>query len=259
MNLEIVVSTLQDGIYELVFLPEFNYLVIHQVPDEKDNDKYYSLVKTLPKNVRYILSNTKGLSISRNIGLKNSIADYIWIMDDDVKISKENLEQIEMTIKNHPNVDMYVINHSHMIPPIKNKLSAFPSFKRINYLSAMSISSIDMIIKRNSVNNIKFDENFGLGTNLPSGEEYIFAIDMLKAKKNIIKVFDIYSHHPEISSGYDFFSSNNKLKAKLEMFCRCYNPILGYILYSFFITKKSRTLLKNKKMADAIKILFQKI
>ncbi|MEQ4627257.1 glycosyltransferase family A protein [Providencia manganoxydans] len=254
MKLEIIVSTLQDGIYNLKFSDKFNYLVIHQIPTVSDNEKYKNYSLTFPCNVKYIQSNTKGLSISRNIGLKNSTADYIWIMDDDVVVFEDSLTKFRELLSSFPEFDMYVVEHSNTLSRSKSHNQC----KIINYYSAMSISSIDMIIKKSSINTIHFDEKFGLGTNYPSGEEYIFAVDMLKNKKKLLKVFDVYSYHPDVSSGYDFFSTKNKLEAKLAMFSRCFGSFWGRILYILFIIKKMKFLIKNRKINNAIEVIFKR-
>lgn len=254
MKLEIIVSTLQDGIYNLKFSDKFHYLVIHQIPAVSDNEKYKRYSLTFPCNVKYIQSNTKGLSISRNIGFNNSTADYIWIMDDDVVVLEDSLTKFYKLLSAFPEFDMYIVEHSNTLSQPKSHKKC----KVVNYYSAMSISSIDMIIKKSSINKIHFDEQFGLGTNYPSGEEYIFAIDMLKSKKKLLKVFDVYSYHPDVSSGYDFFSTRNKLEAKLAMFSRCFGPFWGRVLYVLFITKKMKTLIKNRKIKNAVEVIFQK-
>lgn len=243
MPIEIAISTLNDGIFNIKLRHDFNYLIVHQITNNKDYSFYINSI--LNKNVRYISSNEIGLSKSRNIAIKNTHSDYIWIMDDDVTILDDAQEKINSLISENQNCDMFILNHK---PVKKNKTSY------INEYSAMSVSSIDMLIKRNSIinNNISFNENFGLGTSLPSGEEYIFTIEMLRKKLTIIKTKDIFSFHPDILSGNDFYSSNNKLRAKLEMFSFWYGAKIGRLIYIAFVLKKMKPLIKNKRFFSAL-------
>ncbi|XVH58589.1 glycosyltransferase [Providencia hangzhouensis] len=234
MKIEILVSTLNDGIENLSLSPSFDYLIIHQVNNQKDYTEIYNKLK-LP-NVKCISSNTIGLSISRNIAIKNSTADFIWIMDDDVEVTEDSFIKISNFIEKNPNYDMFVLSHAtHIIK--NNKIKTF----EINKITAMSISSIDMLIKRKSIleNNILFNESFGLGAKYPSGEEYILAIDMLKRGLRILKTTQIFALHPDISSGNDFYSTPIKLESKLKMFKHCYGRVLGNAFYLAFIMKKN--------------------
>lgn len=243
MVIEIAISTLNDGIFNIKFKEGFNYLIVHQVTNNKDYSSYIDSISN--ESLKYINSNEAGLSKSRNLAIKNANADYIWIMDDDVTILDDAHEKINLLISEKQNCDMFILNHK---PVKENKLSY------INEYSAMSVSSIDMLIKKKSIvdNNIFFNEKFGLGTSLPSGEEYIFTIEMLRKKLTIIKTKDVFSFHPDISSGNDFYSSNNKLQAKLEIFSFWYGPKIGRLIYIAFIFKKVKPLIKNKRFFSAL-------
>lgn len=243
MIIEIAISTLNDGIFKIKLRNDFNYLIVHQVTNNKDYSPYINDI--LNKNVRYINSNEIGLSKSRNLAIKNSYSDYIWIMDDDVTILDGAQEKINKLISEKQNCDMFILNHK----PVKGNKTTY-----INEYSAMSVSSINMLIKRKSIidNNIFFNEKFGLGTSLPSGEEYIFTVEMLRKKLTIIKTKDIFAFHPDISSGNDFYSSNNKLRAKLEMFSFWYGTKIGKLIYIAFILKKMKILIKNKRFFSAL-------
>ncbi|MER5102653.1 glycosyltransferase [Morganella morganii] len=252
MKIEILVSTLNDGIENINISPLFNYLIIHQT----NNNKNYS--KTLEKfdthKIRYIQSDSIGLSVSRNIAIKNSNADYIWIMDDDVIIDDNAYDNLQSIINSNLNFDMLVLSHTTLENP--NNINVTTKFSRINSFQAMSVSSIDMFIKRSSVvdKNIAFNEQFGLGSAYPSGEEYLFTIQCLKSGLKILKTNKIFSYHPPIASGHDFFTTPNKLKAKLYMFRNVYGNCFGTFIYFIFILKKAHILVPNRKLLQAIKI-----
>ncbi|MEQ5621903.1 MULTISPECIES: glycosyltransferase family A protein [Providencia] len=253
IKIEIAISTLNDGIHKIHFNPKFNYLIVHQINNNKDYSHYERLIKL--KNIRYIKSHSIGLSKSRNLAIKNSDADYIWIMDDDVKIDDNAYDDFFKIINSNTKFDMLILSHSSTSRSHNNKAYSLSSINRYN---AMSVSSIDMLLNRKSIidNKILFNENFGLGTNLPSGEEFIFTTQMLKKKLKIYKTNIIFSYHPPIASGHDFYSDNRKLKAKLAMFTITYGETIGRFLFLCFIIKKIKILMKKRKILSAIHICF---
>ena len=249
LNIEVAISTLNDGIYNPKFRDDFNYLIIHQVTNNVDYSDY---IEILPKNVRYIKSNTIGLSKSRNLAIENTKAKYLWIMDDDVVIHDSSFSYIENITNKYSNVAMLVVSHSH--EEIEYLLGN--KEQKINKISAASISSIDMIIKRDLLGDVRFNENFGLGAKYVSGEEYIFACDLLSKGKEIIKTRKVCTYHPLISSGQDFYSTPLKLKTKLEMFKAANGFIRGYLLYVLFCIKKIKIIRENNAMKNVIKSLY---
>lgn len=250
MMIEIAISTLNDGIKNIKINPKFNYLIIHQINNGKDYSIYSNLLKS--KNARYIASYTTGLSKSRNIAISNADADYIWFMDDDVIIDEKAFENLKNMMSN--DFDMLILSHSSD----KKIISPKHTLSKVNKFSAASVSSIDMFVKRTSIlkNSLQFNENFGLGTSRPSGEEFLFTIDMISANLKILKTNQIFSYHPQIASGVDFYSTPNRLNTKLEIFSLAYGTYLGRLVFLIFIIKKSKTLIKNRKLIMAIRIFF---
>ncbi|MEX9786623.1 glycosyltransferase family 2 protein [Providencia manganoxydans] len=246
---------MNDGIFKINYHPDFSYILIHQINNKKD---YSSVVHSLKKNVKYYSSNEVGLSKSRNLAIEKSDAEYIWIMDDDVIIDNDALSGLNRLINSDLNFDMMVLSHTFKCCGSKS-LSKMNKISKISKISAMSVSSIDMFIKRKSIvdKNLSFNENFGLGTKYPSGEEFIFTTQLLKSGLHVLKTNDIFSYHPPVASGNDFYSTPNKLKAKLKMFSVCYGNIIGRALYLLFIIKKIKLLKKHKKLLSAIVTLYK--
>lgn len=246
MSIEIAISTLNDGIHSVCVNNDgFHYLVIHQITN--GNNYHNAIDKLIREGIKYYHYNEKGLSLSRNQAIKRSAFDYIWIMDDDVEIFSDSKARVERLVDSYPGVDAFILNHSS---DIDKRLSS-KKFKEISYISAASVSSIDILIKRSSVinNNIYFDERFGLGTSLPSGEEYIFITDMLKNGLAVLQTNLVVSHHPPAASGHDFYSTPQKIKAKKAIFQRIFGTgIISRFMFFIFILKKSLRLLKQKKL-----------
>ena len=232
LNIEIGLSTLNSGIYKINFNKAFKYIVIHQISDEGD---YSDIISTLPENVRYISSHELGLSKSRNLAIENSKAEYLWIMDDDVEINDNAIQYIEDLITKNSESTLIVVSHS--LGGIETR-EVKEKTKKINVVSATRICSIDMIVKISDLGMIRFNTEFGLGAKYPSGEEYIFACNLINAGKTVIKSNRICSIHPEMQADSIIYPGKNDLSTKKRMFIIANGKIIGSLLYVAFVLKK---------------------
>ena len=103
----------------------------------------------------------------------------------------------------------------------------------------MNVSSIEITFKLKSIQNanIKFDEEFGLGTEMPTGEESIFLVDAYK--KKFLKILYVpipIVIHPLESSGTEW-NNEKMIKGKGAMFGRMFGKF-GYFFNLLFSLKK---------------------
>lgn len=176
-NIEVLISTqnLKNDVEVEQLVNEMNvssqYLIINQT---LDND-----VKIKNKNT--ITKHEKGLSKSRNIAIENAREDIILFADDDV-IYNSNYKQIILDAYNKCiNADIicfYVESRNK-----KRKTKKIKTGK-IGYLKAMKVVSFEISCKRKKLleNNIRFDENFGIGARNNRGEEQIFLYEALRRR-----------------------------------------------------------------------------
>ncbi|NOI03220.1 glycosyl transferase [Vibrio kanaloae] len=194
----------------------------------------------------FVFSEGVGLSKNRNNVLKNALklcskAEFLYIADDDITLNIDGL------------VDGYYFAKDNNLDVVTGKISNYDGsdFKK-SYRSApfihsnfsvASISSVEILISRNYLvkQNVYFDERFGLGTCLPSGEEYIFLTDLLKNKARLMFFNRFFCYHPEVTSGHDFYSNENKIKAKGAMLKRVFGNKLSLIYILAFSVKKYST------------------
>ena len=249
-DIQIALSTLNDGILSIKFAEDFCYLVVHQVTNDKD---YTAFIKTLPHNVEYISSLEGGLSKSRNIALNNASADYIWIMDDDVLIAEDAKKHIAMLVGQYSTYALIAVEHAS--EPNSSVSAAF-GCRDINDISAARVSSIDMILNRNAIQGLRFDERFGLGAKYPTGEEYIFICQLLRCGGRAVQSDLVCGYHINLSSGFDFYSTPEKLIAKREMFKIANGTVKGMVYYYAFIIKKLNFLRKKNAFNNVWQSLF---
>ena len=178
----------------------------------------------------------RGLSRSRNHALSHAAGEICLLSDDDLYY-KENIESlIIQAFEENPTAD--IITFQIETPegkPFKNyKTEPFWHTKR----TIMRVASVEMAFKRNAIeeSHLRFDENFGLGAEFPTGEENIFLSDALDKKLKVLFVPLPIVIHPLESSGKDF--NNVKLiQAKGAMFERIFG-LSGYGVSFLFALKK---------------------
>lgn len=236
VSLSIAISTYADRISKLNLdaNPNVEYIIVHQKPLEASLETISNLKNR--HDISYIPTDTKGLSISRNIALENANGEYVMIMDDDVVFSIEKILDIIKKMKSD-SVDVGTYYHRYLDG--RTTLNSNAS-QKLNLFTIAKPSSIDICFNRKSILNksIRFDENFGLGTDNPSGEEMIFLSDCLSHGLSIQRYPVEVSSHPPVTSGADFYSTDKKVIAKRNMFLRV-SPRCGLFLFILFVFKKS--------------------
>lgn len=244
----VLISTMGERINNII-LPCFNadvlYIIVHQqplAPFSFDRD-----------DVFYIASFERGLSKSRNIAIKHCSTKYGFICDDDVLIGVEGLISA---------VDAAECNGSDILACrfvySDGNMNSYPADGFIyGITSVASVCSIEILINIDSLRRqfVFFDEQFGLGTPLPSGEEFIFLTDALRSGLEIRHSSCVVCTHPPITSGMDFFSTKEKILAKRHMLIRVFGSWAPLVMLIFF-AKKSRVLIANKRLIFFAKIFF---
>lgn len=218
-----------------VVLPSYNssilYLIIHQGGSRIDELDFLNR-----SDVSFVSLHDLGLSRSRNAGLDRVTTKYAYIMDDDVSIDTAKvLNLVGLIEKDRADVGTCQHQYESGRYPVRYKSRSFVH----NMLSIAKVSSIDICVKISAIDNcgIRFDQGFGLGTNLPSGEEYIFLADCLK-KRLLVKYYPVLiGIHPDVTSGMDFFSSYDKTIAKREMFKHVFGWKAPLFIFGFWIKK----------------------
>lgn len=188
------------------------------------------------QTIRIIFTKERGVSRSRNLGLNYCASKYAYIMDDDVLLDTNAIRVLveKMEVDGVDLATCKYIKESGTYP--KRYLETGFSH---TLFSAAKVSSIEICLKVDVIRNlgIKFDECFGLGTNLPSGEEYIFVTDCIKAGLNVKYYPVLIGVHPEFTSGLDFYTENNKVIAKREMFKRIFGKKYIFFIIVFWLKK----------------------
>lgn len=146
----------------------------------------------------------KGISKSRNKLIELSDADFCIVTDDDISFKKDYQEILLSAYETYPDADIicFSLKKGDDIYGIKKS-------KKLNYLDLFRVFAVQISFKRESINdiNLKYDENFGIGSSIINiGEENIFLTDAYKKGLKIYQIPDILVEHPDEPTTGEFWS-----------------------------------------------------
>jgi hypothetical protein len=175
---------------------DLNFLIIHQLMDTPDLGFQF---RSLP-NCDYIASETRGLSVSRNLIIKNCNTKFVLISDDDVDWPKDLSETLGKVVHCSPDIGAIIGRAANTMG---ENFHNYPKNRGTKTWHDFGVSSIEIVLNVPLLRekDILFDENFGLGSEFPSGEELILLADIRKSSERVLFVDNIFAKHSEISSG----------------------------------------------------------
>lgn len=176
------------------------YLVSFQNPDSEEIPLPEKLGR---EDFKLITTQTKGLSINRNIALSHATADLLLISDDDADYTAEGLMAVIDSFRDNPESDIISFQYESVS---SRKFYPEKSIPLSHPQKGYFISSIEIAIRRESVQGkIWFNENFGVGAPFPSGEEDVFVRDCLdRGLKGIFIPKTIVRHDGTTTSGRNY-------------------------------------------------------
>jgi len=230
LKFQILISTVDSHYQKRALLLSVPHLIINQLINSESIDA---------SQENLFEYTERGLSRSRNHALNHAAGEICLLSDDDLHYKEDIEDIIIQAFDENPTAD--IITFQIETPegkPFKNyKTEPFWHNKR----TIMRVSSVEMAFKRNAIeeSHLRFDDNFGLGAEFPTGEENIFLSDALnKGLKLLYMPIPIVIHPPE-SSGQNY--DNIKLvQAKGAMFERIFG-LKGYAVSFLFTLKKYKS------------------
>lgn len=139
--------------------------------------------------VRCIYTTERGVSRSRNAALINAKGDYCLLCDDDEYLYEGYEEKIINAFETYTDADIICFK-INVNPPQDNVSTALKRSKKkyknhpckMGFLRVLKVATWQIAIRRQAIidSGIRFDEHYGSGSSLGSGEENIFLYDCLK-------------------------------------------------------------------------------
>ncbi|QBA72868.1 glycosyltransferase (plasmid) [Lactiplantibacillus plantarum] len=176
MNVELLISTMNLKDPDELKVREGvsgKSVIINQIT--KDDSSDFEIKEGENRCFSY---TEKGLSRSRNHAIEKAIGDICTLSDDDMTYRKNYKEIIEKAYRKYTDAD--IIAFSFIYPDGKERHHLRPG--RVKPLWTLKLNSAMLTYKRESIvkNNLKFDERFGAGSEIPWGEENIFLLDCVR-------------------------------------------------------------------------------
>lgn len=240
MSFELLIATMHKSTNEVLdMLDNSNVKCNVLVVVQGDNEGYEEKIN-INQKIRILFTKDRGLSKSRNMGLRNCFARYAYIMDDDVVVDNNAINELveQMEADDTDVATCKYICKSGKYPKKYNKTKFSHTL-----LSAAKVSSIEICVNVNVIKDrgIEFDQLFGLGASLPSGEEYIFVTDCIKSGLTVKYYPIMIGVHPDFTSGLDFYTNKNKILAKREMLKRVFGKKSIFFIIAFWLKKLNVT------------------
>ena len=252
-DLEIVLATMNRNSLDFLIpmfpfsdFSNFSILIVNQTQEAN------LLISEFP-SVRVINSFEKGLSKSRNLGLKNARGKILLIADDDV-VFKNDFDSIIIDTYNKFPSATGINFYAEKPDGTLFKKSISKTKEKIGQLELFNILSIEMTFNSEMLAKLElqFDENFGLGSRFKMGEEAIFLSEVKSKNQQLIIEPQVIVIHPTESTD-DIISFEERYYIQGAFFKRVQNMnyYFGLFLKVFFDLKQNK--IKMSQVFGAIK------
>ncbi len=175
----------------------------------------------------------KGLSRSRNAAIRLATADICAIADDDITYLRDAERAITDAFRRHPEADVICFMAVDNTGKPLRRYETRPRYLRT--YNAGFVASITIVFRLGSIlrAGIRFDEDFGLGSLYPTGEEYIFLADAIRTGRRVLFLPTPIVMHGQESSGVDY-RNPHLLTAKGAVIARVFGVVGVFVLPAFF-------------------------
>lgn len=186
MNLEVLISCMNQMNMQIIKDTRIytDAIIINQCSEAcfKGIDDRHDLQEVPSGNngehrFRMLTTDTKGLSVSRNLAIQHAEGDVCLLCDDDEKLDSDYRDTILDAYRKLPDADIICFSISNQPSRLKQET------QRLTKWTAMRIASWQITFRRESIvkSVIRFDEDMGAGTGNGGGEEVKFLRDCIKA------------------------------------------------------------------------------
>lgn len=177
----------------------------------------------------------RGISRSRNAALERARGKLLAIVDDDIEYLPSALATLRRGFAAHPSAA--VVTFQFLARETGLPAKRYPP-RAIEHgrLSAASVSSIEIVLRRDLAGHLRFDERFGLGAALSSGEENIWLQDVLRSGLTAGYYPAALSDHPSLGSGHRVWTAA-EARTKGALLRRMYPMAWPAMLGGFCVLK----------------------
>lgn len=202
-------------------------------------------------------SEEKGLSKSRNLGLSRCVTDWIWFQDDDIDILVGPLLTLAKKIGG--------FGCDVILAKVASREKPGEYFKNYDRYSinkrflALRISSIEIIANVPFLRryDLRFDDNLGLGSALPSCEENLFFYDCIVKSSGSFMVYDdAISLHTTVSESRNI-DYEGRYRARGYMLAKMGDFFSPIILIWWAVRRTRENLPRRVRLSLMLRSYFQ--
>lgn len=203
--------------------------------------------------IRSISTTERGLSKSRNLAISKAQGRYCLICDDDEILQKDYCKKIAEAFEKYPSAGIICFKIKYGDKKFSDK-----SYK-VNFINSLRISSPQMVLNMDVIrkNKVHFDENFGSGTKLGSGEENIFLYDCLKKGIEIIYVPELIAKIKKGESHWFNGYNDTYFYNRGIIIRRLMGKYIGTLYCLYFIITKYHLYRNDNKMLNSLKYIIK--
>lgn len=151
--------------------------------------------------VRMYSMRERGISRSRNRALERARGELLVFVDEDLEYLPSALETLRRGFAAHPYAS--VVTFQFRVRETGEPAKRYaPRPVEHGRLSAASVTSFEIALRRELAGHIRFDERFGLGAALTSGEENIWLQDVQREGLRVGYFPEPLCDHPGLTSGH---------------------------------------------------------
>jgi GT2 family glycosyltransferase len=163
------------SIFKYYRLQDLHILIINQTT--KGNELYSE-----NDDIRVINDYEKGLSRSRNLGIRNAIGEICLIADDDVEYLPDTIDTVRQAYKDYPDAAMISFQY------LRENNKTFKKYKekggyQHHLLHKQVLTSMEITFNSKRINNknVGFNTVFSFGGRFHWFEEQVFRDDIVRA------------------------------------------------------------------------------
>lgn len=239
MTLDIIVTTMHKSTEEIVAMCDRMNINSNVIVCNQANRFEKVILDHKNYKLTILTTDTRGLSLNRNIGIACSTADLLLFMDDDgvfvpnyVQLIKENFSPKMMGAK-------FIVRSQNADRPLEEKNK---STKKAKMFSLMSSGVCGFVIRRRFLlfHNLFFNVSYGAGTDMFCGEDSMFFKSLYRCTKSIYFIHEELATVEQSTSTWFAGYDDRYFCVKGYIYCSLY----GFFRNLFFI----RDYLLRKKL-----------
>lgn len=204
-----------------------------------------NIEEDIEDGIKLIRSCKRGLSLSRNTLINQLNAEYLWLIDDDIIISKQSLRRVVSLIEKTKKADVLI---GKIECSDSQSLEYYKKYTTRNGLvGLLKTSSIEMIIKKDFIidNDIRYNPLLGLGAKYPCGEENYFLVECWNKGAEINFFDETFIYHPcneKKANLFGYFQTKEQVMSKVLL-----TKLLPFNFSVLYALKVIKTLMINRR------------